>query len=197
MLDLERSAHSARCVSMKNADPFHHRLQLRGILGGASNAAGGIGDIVLGETEQAEAMAELRVMLPDFSQEDFLDMIGREMGPEIIGAYLKGDMELIREQCRDQAFATLQASVVDRQTRQLRMDTRILHMSEPQLEGMRILAGYALSPSSQSPRLCIMLVWLTSSLCHPLLQATHCNSIVRNPSDILYSQRSDERDCRG
>jgi len=119
--------------------PFFERL--RGMFGGAGDAAGGIGDRVFGETEQAEAMAELRTMMPEYSQEEFLSMISKDMGPEIIGAFLKGDIEPIRAQTRDQAFATLQASVTDRITRQLRMDPRILYMSPPELEGMRIIGG--------------------------------------------------------
>ena len=152
------------------------------MFGGAGNAAGAVGDGVFGETEQAEAMRELREMMPTFSQESsytyiymhvhahactymhvhahtcmymhvhahtytsqesFLQEIGEEMGPRVIGAYLKGDMDVLRATCRDQAYATLNASVVDRHTRQLLMDTRILHMSEPELEGIRIIAGWA------------------------------------------------------
>lgn len=119
--------------------PFFERL--RGLFGGAGDAAGGIGDRVFGETEQAEAMTELRSMMPDYSQEAFLKMITEEMGPHVLGAYLKGDIEAIRAQTRDQAFATLQASVTDRIARQLRMDERILYMSPPEVEGMRIIGG--------------------------------------------------------
>jgi len=111
------------------------------MFGGAGNAAGAVGDGVFGETEQAEAMRELREMIPSFSQEGFLEEIKEEMGPLVLSAYLKGDMDVLRATCRDQAYATLHASVVDRQTRQLLMDPRILHMSEPELEGIRIIAG--------------------------------------------------------
>ena len=114
------------------------------MFGGAGDAAGGIGDRVFGETEQAEALRELREIYPDWSQESFTQMIGADLGPQIIGAYLKGDtgsQELLRHHCRDQAYATLHASIVDRQTRQLRMDPRILYMSDPELEGIKIIGG--------------------------------------------------------
>ena len=119
--------------------PFFERL--KGMFGGAGDAAGGLGDRFFGETEQAEAMAELRKLMPDYSQDAFLSMIGKDMGPKVIGAYLRADMEVIRAQTRDQAFATLQASVTDRITRQLKMDERILYMTPPELEGMRLING--------------------------------------------------------
>ena len=83
----------------------------------------------------------LACLLAYLLQEGFLEEIKEEMGPQVLSAYLKGDMDVLRATCRDQAYATLHASVVDRQTRQLLMDTRILHMSEPELEGIRIIAG--------------------------------------------------------
>ena len=46
--------------------PLSNRMQ-----GGAGSVAGGVGDRVFatfGETEQAEAMRELRLMMPDFRQ---------------------------------------------------------------------------------------------------------------------------------
>jgi len=119
--------------------PFFERI--RGMFGTAGSAAGAAGDGIFGETEQAEAMRELREMLPDFSQERFLSDIGESMGPEILKAYLTCDVEVLRAKCRDQAYATLHASVVDRQTRQLLMDPKILYMSEPELEGIRIIGG--------------------------------------------------------
>ena len=86
-------------------------------------------------------MRELRELMPDFNQEEFLQMIRKELGPSVIGAYLKGDSDVLRATCREQAYATLQASIVDRQSRQMRMDPRILHMSESELEGIRIIGG--------------------------------------------------------
>lgn len=86
-------------------------------------------------------MRELRESIPDFSQELFLQEISESMGPAVLQSYLKGDSDVLRAKCRDQAYATLQASIVDRTSRQLLMDPRILHMSEPELEGIRIIGG--------------------------------------------------------
>jgi len=110
--------------------------------GVAGDAAGGIGDKVFnafGETEQAEAMRELRQIMPDFNQEEFLQHVGRDVVPRVIAAYLKGDMEILRSACRDQAFAQLNALVQERQARELRMDQRVLHQSEMELEFVRII----------------------------------------------------------
>ena len=46
--------------------PFFERI--RGLFGSAGNAAGGVGDGIFGETEQAEALRELREVMPDFRQ---------------------------------------------------------------------------------------------------------------------------------
>lgn len=113
----------------------------RGFFGAAGDAAGAVGDRVMGETEQAEAMLLLRETIPSWKQEEFLEHIRAHMAPQIIGAYLKGDMDVLRKNCREQAFAQLNALVQEREARQLLMDQRILHMSEPELEGIRIISG--------------------------------------------------------
>ena len=61
--------------------------------------------------------------------------------PQVIGAYLKGDDAVLRTACREQAYALLHASVMERQARQLKMDPRILHMSDPEIVGYRIIGG--------------------------------------------------------
>jgi len=119
--------------------PFFQRI--RGFMGGAGDAAGGVTDRVFGQTEQAEAMSLLRETHPGFHQETFLSHINDELGPEVLSAYLKGDLDMLREATREQAYATLAASVNERKQRQLLMDTRILYMSEPELESIRIIGG--------------------------------------------------------
>lgn len=118
--------------------------KFKGAFGAAADASGGVGDRVdgiFGETEQAEAMRELRLLMPDFRQDEFLKHVGEELGPVVIGAYLSGDAELLRANCREQAYATLHASIIDRTSRQLVMDARVLYISEPELEGIRIIGG--------------------------------------------------------
>merc|ERR1719353_1124216 len=83
----------------------------------------------------------LKEQMPEFRQEAFLAHINDSLGPEVIGAYLKGDLDILRANCRDQAYAILSSSVHERITRQIRMDPRILHMSEPELESVRIING--------------------------------------------------------
>merc|ERR1719198_596187 len=109
--------------------------------GAAGDAAGAVGDRVMGENEQAEAMQLLRETYPRWNQEVFLEHIKEKMAPDIIGAYLNGDLETLRADCREQAFAQLNALVQERNSRNLLMDPRILHMSEPELEGIRIIGG--------------------------------------------------------
>ena len=119
--------------------PFFQRV--KGMFSGAGDGVGGVTDRVFGVTEQAEAMELLRETHPDFVQEDFLQYINDELGPSVIGAYLKGEVEVLQQACREQALATLKASVNERTERKLLMDPRILFMSEPELESIRIIGG--------------------------------------------------------
>ena len=111
------------------------------MFGAAGDAAGGIGDRMFGETEQAEAMAELRQRMPTFSIDQFLaDDMGK-LAPAVLSAYLGGDVEGLRRTTRDQAYGALHRSVLERDTQQLKMDTRILFLSDPELESIRIIGG--------------------------------------------------------
>lgn len=107
--------------------------------GAAGDATGGAVDRVFGETEQAEALTMLREDYPEFSQEQLMKHVSTTLGPNVLGAYLRGDVDVLRSTCREQAYALLHASVMEREARMLRMDERILHMSEPELEGVRIV----------------------------------------------------------
>jgi hypothetical protein len=125
--------------------PFFSRL--RGMMGGAGDAAGEAGDRVsgwMGETEEAEAMTMLREQLPAFSREGFLGEVQDDLMPKVIGSYLRGtteDLEVLRSTCREQAYAMFSSSVNERKERQMRMDSRILYMSEPELESIKIIGG--------------------------------------------------------
>ena len=112
-----------------------------GAFGKAGDAAGSVTDRILGQTEQAEARELLREVMPSFSQDEFLKHLKSELMPQVIGAYLKGDDAVLRTACREQAYALLHASVMERQARQLKMDPRILHMSDPEIVGYRIIGG--------------------------------------------------------
>ena len=117
--------------------PFMSRLS--GLFG---DTAGGIGDRLLGETEQAEAMRELRVVMPDFSIDSFLQHdVGATLAPQVLTAYLNGDVESLKRTTREAALGVLQRSVMEREAQQIVIDPRILHMSDPELEGIRIING--------------------------------------------------------
>ena len=64
--------------------PFFQRF--RSLFGAAGDTAGSIGDIsdrVMGETEQAEALRELREIMPDFHMETFLNECGEDLVPKV------------------------------------------------------------------------------------------------------------------
>ena len=98
--------------------PFFERI--RNLGSKAGEASGRFGDI-FSETEEGEARAMLKEALPTFQQEEFLEHVGEELGPLVIGAYLKGDLDILRAHTRDQAFAILNSSVQERITRQVRV----------------------------------------------------------------------------
>ena len=119
--------------------PFFERV--KGMFSGAGDGVGGVTDRVFGVTEQAEAMELLRETHPPWVQEDFLQHISDDLGPEVLGAYLTGDADVLKSATREQALAMLTASVNERKERKLNMDDRILYMSDPELESIRIIGG--------------------------------------------------------
>ena len=118
--------------------PFFSRI--RGVMDGAGEIGDRFGGI-LGETEQAEALTLLRESHPTWQQEAFIEEIESELGPLVIGAYLGGDLDVLRATCRDQAYALLSSSVNERKAQQIVMDPRLLYMSEVELESVRIIGG--------------------------------------------------------
>lgn len=111
----------------------------RGLFSVAGGAASGITDRVLGETETAEALTILVERDPDFRQDEFLHHVEKVIIPDVIGAYLAGDLRTLRRWCRDQGFATLHGNVQARIAQQLFMDRRILDVSGVELVGMRMV----------------------------------------------------------
>jgi len=112
-----------------------------GFAGAAGEGVSGVADRVMGENEQAEAFALLREQMPQFNQEAFLEHVKSTMAPEVLGAYLKGEVDPVKLHCREQALAQLQALMNERNERNLLMDPRLLHMGEVELEGIRIIGG--------------------------------------------------------
>ena len=60
---------------------------------------------------------------------------------QVLGAYLKGDVEALRKYTRDAAYGLLHKSVIEREAHQLRMDPRILYLSDPELEAVRFVGA--------------------------------------------------------
>lgn len=85
------------------------------------DAAGGVGDRIFGETEQAEALRELREIMPDFDMDTFLATEVVQKQKDVLGAYLRGDMEVLRRNCREAAYGALHKSVMERQAHQLQV----------------------------------------------------------------------------
>ena len=76
-----------------------------GFAGAAGEGVSGVADRVMGENEQAEAVALLREQMPHFDQEAFLEHVKTTMAPEVLGAYLKGEVAPVKLHCREQARA--------------------------------------------------------------------------------------------
>ena len=63
------------------------------------------------------------------------------LAPQVLKAYLEGDVEGLRKTTRHTAYGALHRTVLERQAQNLVMDPRVLHMSDPELETIRILEG--------------------------------------------------------
>jgi len=85
------------------------------------DAAGGIGDRFFGETEQAEALRELREMMPDFDMDAFLATEVVQKQKDVLGAYLRGDMEELKRTCSGAAYGALHKSIMERQAHSLQV----------------------------------------------------------------------------
>lgn len=96
-------------------------------------------DRLFAENEMGMVVREIREEDPTFRISDFLREVESELVPKILGSYLAGDREMLKGRCTDEAFSMLNASIRERETEGIVMDTNLLDVSDVELTAGRIL----------------------------------------------------------
>ena len=93
------------------------------------------------ETEQAEAYRVIRQRQPEFNINGFLAEVRRDV-PQVLGAYLKGDMEALQQtNTSKEMLERMGGQMRVWQSEQQFVDPRILHLSELELVEVRMMEG--------------------------------------------------------
>lgn len=96
-------------------------------------------DRLFAENEMGMVVREIREEDPTFRISEFLREVELDLVPQILGAYLAGDRENLKGRCTDEAFSMLNASIRERETEGIVMDTNILDVSDIELTAGRVL----------------------------------------------------------
>lgn len=96
-------------------------------------------DRFFAENEMAMVVREIRDEEPSFRISEFLHQVEEEFVPRILGAYLRGDKEILKENCTGDAFEMLNASIHERDAEGIVMDTNILDIGDVELTAAKLL----------------------------------------------------------
>lgn len=96
-------------------------------------------DRFFAENEMAMVVREIREEDASFRISEFLRQVETELVPNILGAYLSGDRKTLEAGCTEGAYAMLNASIRERDTEGIVMDTNILDVSDVELTAGRVL----------------------------------------------------------
>lgn len=96
-------------------------------------------DRFFAENEMAMVVREIREEDPSFRISEFLRHVETELVPNILGAYLSADRKTLEAGCTEEAYAMLNASIRERDTEGIVMDTNILDVSDVELTAGRVL----------------------------------------------------------
>ena len=96
-------------------------------------------DRFFAENEMAMVVREIREEDPQFRISEFLRQVEIDLVPKILGAYLSGDRPTLEKGCTEGAYAMLNASIRERDTEGVVMDTNILDVSDVELTAGRVL----------------------------------------------------------
>lgn len=96
-------------------------------------------DRLFAENEMGMVVREIREEDPSFRISEFLREVEAELIPTILGAYLAGDRKVLEGKCTEEAYAMLNASIRERDTEGIVMDTNILDVGNVELTAGRVL----------------------------------------------------------
>lgn len=96
-------------------------------------------DRIFAENEMGMVVREIREEDPQFRVSEFLHQLESDLIPTILGAYLKGDRDTLSKMCTQDAYAMLNASIRERETEGIVMDTNVLDIGDVELTAARLL----------------------------------------------------------
>lgn len=96
-------------------------------------------DRIFAENEMGMVVREIREEDPQFRNSEFLHHVETDLIPTILGAYLKGDRDTLSKMCTQDAYAMLNASIRERETEGIVMDTNVLDIGDVELTAARLL----------------------------------------------------------
>lgn len=96
-------------------------------------------DRLFAENEMAMVLREICEEDPEFKISEFLVLVETDFVPKILGAYLRGDQDQLRNSCTEEAFAMLNASIRERDAEGIMMDTNILDIADVELTAGKVL----------------------------------------------------------
>merc|ERR1712194_854368 len=105
----------------------------------AGDKAADAGDWTFGENDQSNTVYEIKERDPDFSIQEFLGEVRQVIVPEVLAAYLAGDMKTIEARCQGQSYQAMFASCQERKAQGFTFDPTIVRISEIDLSGARVL----------------------------------------------------------
>lgn len=96
-------------------------------------------DRVFAENEMGMVVREIREEDKSFTVSEFLGEVEDVLIPDILGAYLAGGRDKLEEICTEDAYRMLSASIRERETEGIVMDTNVLDISDVELTAGRLL----------------------------------------------------------
>eukprot|EP00172_Hildenbrandia_rubra_P001638 Plantae.Rhodophyta-Hildenbrandia_rubra.ctg22095.p1 GENE.Plantae.Rhodophyta-Hildenbrandia_rubra.ctg22095~~Plantae.Rhodophyta-Hildenbrandia_rubra.ctg22095.p1 ORF type:complete len:412 (-),score=84.96 Plantae.Rhodophyta-Hildenbrandia_rubra.ctg22095:1587-2798(-) len=96
-------------------------------------------DKLFAENEMGQVIREIRQEDAEFNISDFVQNVQKELIPKILRAYLEGNRTSLKKICTEDAYRMLNASIRERQTGGIVMDTNILDIDDVELTAARFL----------------------------------------------------------
>ncbi|CAM6027622.1 unnamed protein product [Sphagnum balticum] len=100
-----------------------------------------LNESIFGETATAVAMREIRQNDPSFSITEFILEVQEDIRP-VLQAYLKGDLNTLRQRCSREVVERCQAERRALETQGIFLDNKILHISDAEVKDIKLLGNY-------------------------------------------------------
>jgi len=94
---------------------------------------------VFSQSEMAQTIAEITKIDPNFNKDLFLKECEFEIIPTVLEAFLRGDMDVLRDWCHDGAFNILSTQIKHNASLGLKVDSKVLDIREVELALAKVM----------------------------------------------------------